>query len=107
MGRNLLSEPSKTGQIPRLRPTVPGPALAENPLENVADPNRVRCGVASEKPASTRILGAQTSERLTAPPHVNNFTQNSSCKPENISWPRTKPTCCCCRPCGRVGRAGA
>jgi hypothetical protein len=23
------------------------------------------------------------------------------------SWPWTKPTCCCCRPCGRVGRAGA
>ena len=20
------------------------------------------------------------------------------------SWPWTKPTCCCCRPCGRVGR---
>jgi transposase len=23
------------------------------------------------------------------------------------SWPWTKPTCCCCRPCGRVGRAEA
>jgi transposase len=40
------------------------PALAENPLENVADPNRVRCGVASEKPAPARVLGAQTAERL-------------------------------------------
>jgi addiction module HigA family antidote len=61
------------------------PALAENPVEDVANGHPLRRGVASEKPAPPRVLGAHAAERLTESPHVNNFAQNSSCKPENIS----------------------
>jgi transposase len=50
-----------------------GQRWRENPVEDVANGHLLRCGVASEKPAPTRVLGAQAAERLTSSPHVNNF----------------------------------
>jgi hypothetical protein len=49
------------------------PALAQNPLEDVANGHLLRRGAPPEKPAQTRFLGAQTPNRLTGPSHVNNF----------------------------------
>src|SRR5690349_5692980 len=87
VGRGLLPDPSQTGQIPRVCLTMPGSALAQDSLEAVADAHLLRCGAPSEKPAPARVLGAQTADHLTFDRYVNNFAQNSNCKPENISWP--------------------
>jgi hypothetical protein len=45
----------------------------EDPVEDVANGPLLRCGAPSEKPAQTRLLGAQTANRLTGLSHVNNF----------------------------------
>jgi hypothetical protein len=81
--RRQLLQPN----IYRLDPagiTVSGPTLAQNPLEDVANPHPLRCRIASEKPAAARVLGSHITERLISQAYVINFTQNSTCKPENI-----------------------
>ena len=46
------------GSGPRLCPPLPGAALAEDPVEDVAEPDLVRCGASPTPPAPTRELGA-------------------------------------------------
>jgi hypothetical protein len=55
----LLSGAGQAGQDPRPDAALPRPALAEDHLENVADPNLLRPGSARPQPDRPRLLGPQ------------------------------------------------
>jgi hypothetical protein len=84
LGRHLLPGPSKTGQIPRLHLAVSGPTLAQNPLEDVANPHPLRWLNCIRKTSCGTGLGFSHYRTLNLPTPRYYFTQNSTCKPENI-----------------------
>ena len=57
VGGGVLPEKTRAGTEPRLRFAMPGAALVQNPLEDVADANNLRCGTSPTKPSETRELG--------------------------------------------------
>src|SRR5438105_1754051 len=63
VGANLLPEAHRQRPKPRLRPALPGPALAENPLSDVADAHLLRRRTPRPQPAQTRLMGAEPPKR--------------------------------------------
>src|SRR5450432_1282111 len=65
LGANLLPRSSRQRPEPCLRPALPRPALAQNPLENVADPLSLQRSAPHPQPDQTRLLGPSVQTRLT------------------------------------------
>src|SRR5688500_2340622 len=57
LGAHLLSGPPGARPKPRLRAALPGPALAENIVEDVANPHALRRPVTHTQPTETRLVG--------------------------------------------------
>ena len=63
LGPGVLREEAGRGQELRLCPALPCPALAQDPMEDVADPDAVRRGVASAESGKAWKLGHRPDAR--------------------------------------------
>jgi hypothetical protein len=92
LGRGLLPSPPRTRTKPRLRPSLSGPALGENPLENVANQHTLRRGPPPRKPAQARLA---VHRRAHAKNHLNLMSSPTSITRSNSSFPNERTSCCC------------
>ena len=85
VGASLLPSPPCQRPEPCLRAALPRAALAQNPLENVADPHPLRRGSPHQKSNPTRLLDPPTQALLNLQKtHANNSAKKTICSTENI-----------------------
>src|SRR6185436_17046798 len=80
LGAGLLSSAPRQRPHPRLRLALPGPALAQDPLENVADRHPLRRSPAHPQPNQTRLLAHQPA---TTPNRLNHAAKSKKSLLEN------------------------
>src|SRR5450432_563079 len=101
LGANLLPRSSRQRPEPCLRPALPRPALAQNPLENVADPLSLQRSAPHPQPDQTRLLGPSVQTRLTTsnPMRITQpkkpFAAERTSGPSTTLavWRRSRPSC--------------
>lgn len=71
VGRSILCGASSTRQKPCPVPALPGPTLAENHLENVADLDPLQSRLPPEKPDRPRLVGPPTQPPTGLNSHAN------------------------------------
>ena len=81
LGTGVLPATPGPGKNSRRRAPVPGAALAENPMENVADKNLLQRRFPHGQSTQTRILGSYGKIRQIP---VNNFYEKALLSTENF-----------------------
>src|SRR5687767_1886021 len=81
LGPGVLSTTPSTRQKPRRSLALPWPSLAQNHLENVANPHLLRRRAAHAQPTPARLLGPSVSSPKTS---VNNSHEKDIYSTENF-----------------------